>query len=974
MNLKPATGQIIKIYTFGLAISTVTFLMLQYIGFFKGLNDLLFDQVMVYSVDHQPDQRLLVIERDDESVSQLGNPVPRKNYVKLIRKLSALGAKTIAFDLLFIDEESQSSDSQLACVTDSLGHVIHCFTFTDDDPDENLLSDNMYEKYSLQLEDRHGLRLLTAQSGSFPHNKFINDFDQAGHITIEWDYDGRARRVPLFYEFNNHFYPALGIAAIFDYFDAPEKAVKIENSFWGRSVIIETPGETIKIPIDSKGQMLLNFYGVFDVLDPIPLNEMISLLDAFQPRDGAQVSLPLFEGKIVLIGTTETGRDKHETPFSAEFPGVGFHATLISNILQGDFIREASWRVNAIITALFSLLLVAAFIYYQKVSKSILVFYIFPITLFVLFNILAYFLFFKYFSTWLNLIQINGVCLVLFVSILFHEKVIRLKELKSEINRLEGDILIKNSDLEKLNLKIDSQTEQYKSIEYIVTQLQTVLKEPSINPQDDLEKFFPEFFKQYEMIKGSLEDKITQLKLEKEKISKEKDELEKEKKLYQGIKNGNELPEIKITREAPANHKKKLAQQIMSDWQFFQSQQKKGMFQPADNFGIFALTAMPDETGEKVTTPMGKIIEKIIKIGSFDSTVLITGEVGVGKELVARAIHNQSSRSNGRLVTINCAAIPENLIESKLFGHKKGAFTGANYDQKGAFEEADGGTIFLDEIGELKSDLQAKLLRVLQNREIEKVGSNESKKVDVRVLAATNKDLKQGIENNEFRRDLYSRLDVLDLHIPPLRERKYDIPFLIQHFLNEFNKKYEQEKSFSSEAIIAAMCYDWPNNIRGLEHAVEKACVLATENDIPLSALPDEIQDAYRNIFEFGEVPWWSQIEELVRQEQKRLIEGCKTAIKKDNIGEFLKSKHLQADNKLCAHCYDYLKSFVDGIASIFPAEKRITLVRTTIVQMQEQLFQWCHEEKIAKLEDLYDGIKKLLGRSRRRIDGWANE
>jgi len=930
---------------------------------------------MVHSDDRQPDERLLVIERDDESVRQLGKPVPRSSYVKLIRKLASMGAKTIVFDLLFIDEEQAKNDLELAAVTDSTQHVIHCFKFSDDEPGLELFPDKTYEKYSLPVDDQTNLNILTAQSSTFPHQKFIDAFDQAGHITIEWDYDGRSRRVPLFYKFDNHFYPSLALAALFDYYGISEESITIENSFWGRNVILKTLNEIIKIPIDSQGQMLLNFYGVFDVFEPVPLYEMINLLDAFQPSDPAQVSLSLFDEKIILIGTTETGEDKLETPFSAEFPGVGFHATLISNILQGDFLREASWKTNAFISAVLTIFLLGIFIYYQRLTKSALVFYIFPIAFFIIVNIIAYFVFFKYFSTWLNLIQINSVYLVLFVAILFHEKVIRLKELNSKINQLEDDILIKNSDLEKLTLKIDSQTEQYKSVEYIVTQLQGVLKEPAITPQDTLKKFFPEFFKQYEIMKGSLEDKIEQLKSEKDRISKEKDELEKEKGFYEGILKGSEpVKPSSLSEKKPTINKIKLAQQIMGDWQYYQSQQKKGMSQPLAIAGIVALTETLNLKGEKITTPMGQIIEKIIKISNYDSTVLITGEVGVGKDLVARAIHEQSNRSNKRLVTINCAAIPENLMESELFGHKKGAFTGANFDRKGAFEYANGGTIFLDEIGELKLDMQAKLLRVLQSNEIQKVGSDEAFKVDVRILAATNKDLKKSIENNAFRSDLYSRLDVLDLYIPPLRDRRYDIPFLIQHFLNRFNTKYNQQKSFSSEAIIAAMCYDYPNNIRSLEHAVEKVGVLTTEAEIPFSALPDEIQNAYRDIFESKEVPWWSQIENLACQEQKRLLEGCKTAIRRDSIDEFLKSKHLQADHKICANCYEYFRTFVDGIASIFSPDKREALVRTTIVQMQEQLFQWCRQEKIAKLGDLYDGIERLLGRTRRQIDNWKKE
>jgi len=214
---------------------------------------------------------------------------------------------------------------------------------------------------------------------------------------------------------------------------------------------------------------------------------------------------------------------------------------------------------------------------------------------------------------------------------------------------------------------------------------------------------------------------------------------------------------------------------------------------------------------------------------------------------------------------------------------------------------------------------------------------------------------------------------VIVLHIPALRQRKYDIPFLIRHFLNEFNKKESKEKSFSNEAIIAAICYDWPDNIRDLQNLVEEVCIFTSENEIPLSVFPEEIQSTYRDIFESKEVPWWSQIKKLVQQEQKRLLDACKTAIKANRIDEFLRSKHLQADNKTCANCYEYFQVFVNGIASIFPADNRKELVRESIVQMQQQLFQWCRNGNI-KLGDRYDEIEKILGRTRRRIDDWRKE
>ena len=212
-----------------------------------------------------------------------------------------------------------------------------------------------------------------------------------------------------------------------------------------------------------------------------------------------------------------------------------------------------------------------------------------------------------------------------------------------------------------------------------------------------------------------------------------------------------------------------------------------------------------------------------------DETVLIMGESGTGKELVARAIHENSGRADNEFVVVDCSAIPPALIESALFGHVRGAYTGAEVARQGKFEQANGGTIFLDEIGELPIEVQMKLLRVLQEREVEPVGSNETRQVDVRVVAATNRQLEQSIQDSSFRKDLYYRLNIIPIYLPPLCERKTDIPDLIDFFIARFAEEYAQPKAtISSEAFKRLMAYDWPGNIRELENSLKRALVLCS--------------------------------------------------------------------------------------------------------------------------------------------------
>jgi transcriptional regulator with GAF, ATPase, and Fis domain len=210
--------------------------------------------------------------------------------------------------------------------------------------------------------------------------------------------------------------------------------------------------------------------------------------------------------------------------------------------------------------------------------------------------------------------------------------------------------------------------------------------------------------------------------------------------------------------------------------------------------------------------------------------VLLAGESGVGKDLIARAIHFHSPRSDRPFVKINCTALPENLMESELFGYEKGAFTGASTSKPGKFEQADTGTVMLDEIGDVPPAIQVKLLRVLQERELERLGSNKTKQIDVRVIAATNVDLRMALENGTFREDLYYRLNVLPLNIPPLRQRKVDIPYLADHFARKIGKDMGRPCTIGDSALDKLMNYDWPGNVRELENAIERSIVLCSGN------------------------------------------------------------------------------------------------------------------------------------------------
>lgn len=268
------------------------------------------------------------------------------------------------------------------------------------------------------------------------------------------------------------------------------------------------------------------------------------------------------------------------------------------------------------------------------------------------------------------------------------------------------------------------------------------------------------------------------------------------------------------------------------------------------------------------------IKEMILKVGPTDSTVLITGESGTGKELVARAIHTHSNRANGPFIVVDCSALVETLFESELFGHVKGSFTGATATKFGRFELANGGTIFFDEVSNINLNIQAKLLRAIQEKEITRVGSNKSIKIDARIIAATNRELEQFVKEGRFREDLYYRLNVIQIKIPPLRERKEDIPLLAKHFLERFNKKIGKNLTISESALNRLTEYPWPGNVRELENLMERTVILTKGNEITPENLLFYNTEAHLNTHT-TEIRSYKTLREMEKEYITKVLKDC---------------------------------------------------------------------------------------------------
>jgi two-component system response regulator HydG len=269
------------------------------------------------------------------------------------------------------------------------------------------------------------------------------------------------------------------------------------------------------------------------------------------------------------------------------------------------------------------------------------------------------------------------------------------------------------------------------------------------------------------------------------------------------------------------------------------------------------------------SAPMKKVFKLVEQVSKFDATVMIQGETGTGKERIARAIHMKSERANKPFIPVVCSAFPENLIESALFGYRKGAFTGANTDKAGMIEAADGGTLFLDEVGDIPLPIQVKLLRVLQEGEFQRLGDVRPTPVDLRVITATHVNLVDAVSEGSFREDLYYRIKVIEIELPPLRDRIEDIPALTHHFMSMYSKRYgKQINKISTEALLCLQGYNWPGNVRQLEHTIARAFILEETDELSIHSLPDELRD----VEPVGPLPSLQQYSQMQFKEAKQLM------------------------------------------------------------------------------------------------------
>ena len=723
------------------------------------------------------DSNLVLIDADDSSTEVYGRwPWKRSVHAKLIGFLKSSGVKTVAYDVLFAQAVDHAEDAKLVAAVSSSENLVFpiAVNLTDTSPEtiepENPNLNSLVPATSLTRD------YWFASDPVFPMPSLGVSEDNLGHIAANRDRDGVIRRVPLLVNLKGKRVPSLAFRAVLDYLNVSDSDIKIG----GQRITLHTRPEETRIPIDSKGQMLINYAGRWqETFKHMSFASVLSELKQKELDD-----LGGLEGKLVLVANTATGADIKSIPFEKDYPGAGVHANIMNTILTKSFLRETHLSTNHTLILLLCIGVALLFrgrnylIQTGVVFGSVLVYGMASVWLFSSGIVLPLFM------------PVTGIILTALLVVSYKagtEKKIRdtldkeKKELEAHLESISNHLKIKNEELATINTQLDT--------------LQAGMSE-----MDALGKSQAEEVRE-------LQNKMQILLKDREKLEAKREELE------------NKVLDLRvhITFDEPME------------------ETLKTLVDECTHFNLITRT-------QKVL----ELFTNLKKVAPVPVPVLITGESGTGKELFARALHQMSSRK-GRLVTINMGAIPETLIESELFGHEKGAFTSAVQSKKGKFQEADGGTVFLDEIGEASKGIQVKLLRAIQEKEVQPVGGR-SFKVDVRIVAATNRNLEEEVQKDRFREDLLFRLNTVTLELPPLRQRKKDIELLARHFIKKYGREYGKPvQGLSDKAMQSLLDYEWPGNIRELENVVQRGITFAggdliQEKDLGLSLKRDSEQ------------------------------------------------------------------------------------------------------------------------------------
>ena len=716
------------------------------------------------SIETNPN--IIMVDADDASAQQFGRwPWPRSLHTQMINFLSNEYPGAIVYDILFSQPVDETEDQLLAQATKNSERMVYPFAVSLASSDK-ATGKAVLPEYSNDKQIKDSIETknyLSIESATLPLPELVESSRGLGHIAANRDEDGVIRRVPLLVRHEGSLVPSLAFQAVLTWLDVSPEQVEANGS----AILLKQtklPGNQgqvdISIPIDSKGQMLINYAGKWS--ETFKHASFASVLASDEKTTGRMEEV---EGKLILVSNTLSGQDIKPTPVEKDYPGSGIHADIINTIVTQNFLRETSQGFNLILVLLLSittarLLLLRKYLF-QAIFISVLsAGYLATCSML--------------FSSGIVLQIVSPLCSIIFTGLLV--SIYQASTEKELSDNLQQEKSLVESHLESISRNLVVKEGELKKILDQLTDLQEGMK--------------------LGQERGEVQSlKIDELQGKLELLVQDKEEL-----LVQRTQLEDKVLDLRVHIAFDSTGEERL----------------EPLQKECGEFGI-------NTRSQSVLD----VFKNLKQVAPVPSPVLILGDSGTGKELFAKALHLMSQRK-GEFVPVNMGAIPEGLYESELFGHMKGAFTGAITDKKGKFAQASEGTIFLDEIGEIKQDLQVKLLRVLQEKEVQPVGG-KAFKVNVRIVAATNKDLQKEVDDGEFRQDLFYRVNTVTLKLPRLKDRKEDIEILVGHLIKKYCAGYGKDiQGISDKAMRVILNHDWPGNIRELENIIQRGITFAT--------------------------------------------------------------------------------------------------------------------------------------------------